>query len=458
MLQLLTKKIFKNTPINLYSRNRNLGTSILNSGNYCDIIHNRQKYLSPSLKTFEAYKSPLVLERGNMQYVYDKHNNKYLDMTSHNIVVSVGHSHPTVKKMVFDQIEKLPHCSTMYYNEKPGLLAKKLVEKLPENENGEDWVVHFVNNGSEAVDLAVQMAREYTGNSKMYGLYKGYHGLQGYAAGLTAIGKSTQNCYSTMYSSITHVEANNLEQLENSLKYGTSGNVAGIIIEPLQGYGGIYPLDKNYMKDAFSLIKKYSGVTISDEVQTGYGRLGEKFWGFEMPNNEAIPDIITIAKGMGNGMGIIGAVICRRSIAEAFTKKMFFNTFGSNPVSCTAALGVLKVFEEEDILNNSYKMGQLFNHRVNILCDTYPEIYKEIRGSGLFQGIEIYGKSEGESIRNSIELHNKTLRRGIALGRGSAAGNVFRIQPPMCILKEDVLKVIDILEEIAIERINDLRK
>jgi alanine-glyoxylate transaminase/(R)-3-amino-2-methylpropionate-pyruvate transaminase len=209
------------------------------------------------------------------------------------------------------------------------------------------------------------------------------------------------------------------------------------------------------MKDAFDLIKKNNGVTIADEVQTGYGRCGESFWGFQMKNNDVIPDIITIAKGMGNGVGIIGGVICRRSIAEAFTNKMFFNTYGSNPVASAASIGVLEVIEEDSIIENCDAMGKLFNEKINNLCIKYPSIYKEIRGQGLFQGLEIYGDNIEESVENSIRLHEKTLKHGILIGRGSAAGNVFRIQPPMCIEKHDVEYVVDVLEDIAREQIRE---
>jgi alanine-glyoxylate transaminase / (R)-3-amino-2-methylpropionate-pyruvate transaminase len=420
-----------------------------------NVIYNRNKYLSPSLKTFQAFKDPFVIERGNMQYVYDNKENKYLDLVGQNLCISVGHCNNTVVEKATNQMKKLAHCTTMYYNEMPSFLAKKLTETLPSHPSGDDWVVHLVNDGSEAVDLAVQMAKQYTGNQKMYALYKGYHGLQGYAAGLTAIGKATQNCYEGMFPSITHVQSNKLEELDNSLKYNTAGNVAGIIIEPLQGYGGIYDLDNGYMKSAFELIKHNNGVTIADEVQTGFCRTGESFWGFQMKNNDVIPDMITCAKGMGNGVGILGAVICRRSIAEAFTDKMFFNTYGANPVASAASLGVLEVIEKNNILENCNTMGKLFNTKINELCIKYPNYYKEVRGQGLFQGLEIYGKTNEDSIENSIKLHENTLKHGILIGRGSAAGNVFRIQPPMCIEKHDVEYTIDVLEEIALEQIQN---
>ncbi len=419
--------------------------------NFSSVVKNRWKYLSPSLKTFEAFDEPFIVEKGYMQYMWDKNDKKYIDLLGQNLCISVGHSNTEVVTAAINQMRKLPHCTTMYYNEEPSSLAKELVEKIPRHPSGEDWVVHLVNDGSEAVDLAVQMSRCYTGRPEMIGLHKGYHGMQGYAAGLTAIGKAEQPSYSSMFSSISHVAPNNIEQLEDHLKYSTGGKIAGFIAEPLQGYGGIYPLKHGYLKNAFELINKYGGVTIADEVQTGFGRTGESFWGFEMKNNDAIPDMITMAKGMGNGVGIIGAVVCRRSIAEAFTSKMFFNTYACNPVACAASRAVLRVLEDSNMITNCRNMGKLFNIKLSKLCLEMPDVYKEVRGQGLFQGLEIYGKTIEESGKNAYQLHKQLLPYGVVVGRGSAAGNVFRIQPPMCIGEKDVIKVVESIEEVGLK-------
>ena len=438
------------TPYKLnFVKNINTITKVQNIESYNNIVNLRNKYLSPSLKTFEAYDKPLVLTRAKNQYMYDSNNKEYIDLLGQNLCISVGHCHDKVVDAATSQMKKLSHCTTMYYNNQPAMLGKEIVETLPQHPSGEDWVVHLVNSGSDAVDLAVQMARVYTGRSETIGLQKAYHGLHGYAAGLTAIGKATQPAYSSMFTGITHLMPNHLDQLENHLKFGTGGNVSCMIMEPLQGYGGIYPLDNGYMKNAFELIKNAGGVTISDEVQTGYNRCGESFWGFQMKHNDVIPDMITIAKGMGNGVGIIGAVVCRRSIAEAFTSKMFFNTYGSNPVASAAARAVLKVMKDEDILENCNKQGKLFTRRINKLCEKYPQAFKEIRGSGLFQGLEIAGSNIEQSGKNAYELHKRLLPYGVVVGRGSAAGNVFRIQPPMCIEEKDVNYVVNSIEEVG---------
>jgi alanine-glyoxylate transaminase / (R)-3-amino-2-methylpropionate-pyruvate transaminase len=433
-------QIIKHTQRNLHSTSRN-------------IIRNRQKYLAPSLRTFEAYDTPFILSRGDKYNLWDEQNNKYIDLLGQNLCVSVGYGNRKVIDAATAQMNKLSHCTTMYYNEQSANLAKEITELLPKRDDGEDWVVHLVNDGSEAVDLAVQMARVYTGRPEFYSLHKAYHGLHGYAAGLTAIGKSTQESYSSMFSSIRHVCANDIESLRNSILYGTGGNVAGIIIEPLQGFGGIHALKDGYMKDTFELVKKAGGVTIADEVQTGYGRCGESFWGFQMKNNDVVPDMITIAKGMGNGVGIIGAVVSKRSIAEAFTDKMFFNTYGANPMSSAAARAVIKVMKEDKIMENCNEQGKLFKKELTKLCHKYPDVYTDARGTGLFQGLEIYGNTPEVSQQNAYMLHKELLKYGVIAGRGSAQGNVFRIQPPMCITTDAVNTVVDALDNLA----NDTR-
>jgi alanine-glyoxylate transaminase/(R)-3-amino-2-methylpropionate-pyruvate transaminase len=230
---------------------------------------------------------------------------------------------------------------------------------------------------------------------------------------------------------------------------------ACFIVEPVQGFGGVHKLDDNYLKVAFEMVKNKGGVTIADEVQSGICRTGETFWGFQNAHHGDIePDIITAAKSMGNGYAIIGAVICKRSIAEAFSKKMWFNTYGSNPVACAASLEVLKILKDDDILSNCHKQGQLINKEMRKLCDLYPDVFKEVRGTGCFQGLEIYGKTPEESQKTAYSIHKDLLKYGVIAGRGSATKNVLRIQPPMIIESKDVLHVSEALEKAALEHIN----
>lgn len=151
---------------------RMLHASALSRSNYDEVVQLRRKYLSPSLLTFEAYDKPLVLVKGEMQYMWDSEGNKYIDLLGQNLCISVGHCHPKVVKAAVDQLQKLPHCTTMYYHEEPAKLAKELVDRMPPHPSGDDWVVHLVNDGSEAVDLAIQMARVYTARPEVIALHK----------------------------------------------------------------------------------------------------------------------------------------------------------------------------------------------------------------------------------------------------------------------------------------------
>ena len=415
-----------------------------------NIIYNRKKYLSPSLATFEAYDEPMVIDRGDKQYLFDIDGKKYVDLLGQNLCISVGYNRSRINNTIFKQMEKLQHATTMYYNEQSCTLAKELVEKIPERKDGEDWVVHFVNSGSEAVDLAIQMARVYTGRPETISLNKAYHGLQGYAAGVTAIGTATQDCYGSMFPGVRHVNANKLDELEHMIKFGTGGKLGCFIAEPVQGYGGIHSLDDNYLEEAFKMVNETGGVTIADEVQSGICRTGETWWGFENKHHGDVePDMITVAKGLGNGYGIIGAVVSKRSIADAFCDKMWFNTYGGNPIACAAAREVLKIMDDENVLENCGKQGRLLNKHVSKLCEKHPDIYKEIRGTGMFQGLEIYGETAEKSQEKAYSIHKDLLNYGIIAGRGSATKNVLRLQPPMIIEEKDILKVVDALDNVA---------
>ena len=418
-----------------------------------DIVRLRQQHLSPSLRTFEAYDDPMVLARGDGFHLWDIDGNRYIDLLGQNLCVSVGYNRRPVIDAAVDQLRTLSHCTTMYYHEQPARYAEELLRKIPPHPSGEDWVVHLVNDGSEAVDLAVQMARVYTGRHEVVGLHKAYHGLHGMAAGLTAIGKATQPAYSATYGGgVAHVHPNDLPQLDNHLTFATGGNVAAMIVEPLQGYGGILPLDDGYMREAFEMVRARGGVCIADEVQTGFGRCGESFWGFQMAHNDAMPDMITLAKGMGNGVVAIGAVVCRRSIAEAFCTKMFFNTYASNPTASAVGRAVLRVMDDEKIMQNCAERGAQFSAGLQALCETYPGVYREARGTGLFQGLEVAGRDVEDSQARAYALHRALRPLGIIVGRGSAAGNVFRVQPPMCITAEGVRETLEALEQVAREQ------
>lgn len=419
------------------------------------VVEDRMKYLSPSLSTFQAFKTPFIPVTAKMQYIYDRSGRKYLDLLAQNLTISVGHAHPKVMRAVTDNFKTgMVHCTTMYYNSKPGEVAKKLVDTLPELENDE-WVVHFVNSGSEAVDLAMLMARSYTGSKDILALRNGYHGLHGPAMGVTGLSVCKNkfqldngvkhvmnpNMYNGLLSNSSISKKDQIDLYANdvadTIKYETPGTVAGLIFEQVQGYGGIHVLPKGYMPQVAKYIQDAGGVIIADEVQSGFGRMGRNtFWSYEMYNQlqDFTPDIVVTAKGLGNGFPI-AAVMVKRKIADSITHHQFFNTYGGNPTVCTAASVVLDIVKTQKHLKTVDNLGKKISTVLRKLKTDYPGIIGDVRGSGLMYGVEfidpiIAGKMF-EDLRNE----------GLIFGLGGINKNVIRVMPPMCINRDNIRSI-----------------
>lgn len=420
---------------------------------YSTIQQRRSTYHSPSLVTFTAYDKPLAIERGSMQYVWDSEGVRYIDCTGQNGSISIGHSHPYVAEEVKKQIDKIPHVSTTFYNAVPVEYAKELIETLPpcpETSEGEpdQWVVHLVNSGAEAIDLAMLLARLATNNFDLISLRNSFHGLHFGAMSLTGIAQ----CRHSLPSSPGVLQVDNpdmfrgaygddiqayVDCVERTIATSTCGSIAGMFIEPVQGFNGVVPMPDGYMAKVAKLVRDAGGLLIVDEVQTGFGRLGNYFWGFE--GHGVIPDIMVIAKGMGNGFPVAG-IVTRRSIARSMSDKKFFNTFGSNPVSSTAARAVLRVLAESGMQEEARQQGELYISYLRTLQKQYPDCIGVVRGSGCMVGVELVRdpitKEPAPDVAHNLVEYAK--ENGILLGKGGALGNVVRFHPPLCITKEDV--------------------
>ena len=319
-----------------------------------EVLSGRQKHVSPAISYF--FKNPLYIVQGDMQYLWDEKGKRYLDLHGGVLTVSVGHNHPLVKERVIKQMEKYIHTTHVYLNEEIVQYAKDLTAKLPKDYE----CVFFVNSGSEANDMAVNLARLYSGNQNMIAVQNCFHGLVGFSFDLTSMESWKANrlnsmgfdkalfpdMYRGVYSHLGESEQGEkyAEQVEKLIEYNTNGAVAGFIAEPVQGAGGVVPLPKPYLNKVQRIVRKAGGVLISDEVQTGFGRLGSTYWGFQ--DHDYKPDIITMAKGIGNGVPL-GAVVCRKEIHASMANKGFFNTYGGNPVSSAAGRAVLEIIEKE---------------------------------------------------------------------------------------------------------------
>jgi len=403
-----------------------------------EVLATRQQYCNPAVFTY--YREPLMIIDGHMQYLFDETGRRYLDLFGGIVTVSCGHCHPYIVERTRAQMERLQHTTTIYLNPLMGELAKRLAAKMPDGLE----VTYFVNSGSEANDLALTMARLYTGHFDVLALKNGYHGGGYSTMGLT--GQHTWKLPLPQGHGVHHVDAPDTYRgsadsdaaadIEDTVRTSTPGQIAAFIAEPFQGVGGVTSGNAEYWQRAYETTRRYGGLCIADEVQTGFGRTGAHFWGFQ--NFGVVPDIVTTAKGIGNGVPL-AAVTTRREIAQTLAQRLHFNTFGGNPVSMAQGLAVLDVIEAEGLQENSRVVGGYFKEGLVRLQQEYPLI-GDVRGKGLMLGVELVrdrGTKE-PAPEETVELLEAWRGMGVLVGKSGLFGNVVRIKPPMCIGKADV--------------------
>ena len=408
------------------------------------IVARRERYYAASQRAFVPYKKPLIFKRGQDQYLWDEKGNQYLDCLSQNLCISVGYNNPAVTSAARHQAEQLQHCTTMFFHPVPAHFAEELTRTMPP---GEQWVVHFMNSGAEAIDMALLLARAYTGNTDVISLANSYHGATFGAQSLTGISNFRHNVAllggiqfapnPDQYRGI-HGEGVQpyLDDLDRLINHATSGRLAGMFIEPVQGYGGIVPLPKGYVCGAFERIRAAGGICIVDEVQAGFGRTGEHFWSFM--EHAVTPDIVVMAKGIGNGYPL-AAVVAKREVSEAMANKFYFNTYGANPVSCAAGRAVLKVIEQCNLLENARNVGAALLQVLQKMRDRH-DLIGDVRGKGLMMAAELVKDrhTKEPAIEEMDRLFQLTRKHGLVASKSGAHKNVLRICPPLCIQMEDV--------------------
>ncbi|TPN23622.1 aspartate aminotransferase family protein [Mesorhizobium sp. B2-3-3] len=413
------------------------------------IVDRRNRFYAASQRKFVPYKDPLIIKRGKGQYVWDDKDRKYIDLLGMNLCISVGHAHPQVVKATTEQLAELTHCTTMFYHPVPAQYAEELVATMP---GGHDWVVHFTNSGAEAIDLALLMARSHTGNIDMLALASSYHGATFGAQSLTGIsgfrhpvpqlGGVTFVAEPNQYRGI-HGEGVEpyLNEVERAIASSTSGKLAGMIIEPVQGYGGIVPMPDGYISGAFERVRAAGGLCIIDEVQSGVARTGNAFWAFE--THGVIPDIVVVAKGVGNGIPL-GAVIAKRDVAESMADKFLFHTYGANPVACAAGRAVLKVIREERLQENARTVGAALKARLQDLKN-HSRLIGDIRGEGLMLAIELVKDqtTKEPAPEATLAIFEESRRNGLVASRSGPYRSVIRMCPPLCLSMADVDDVME---------------
>ncbi|HVA67290.1 MAG TPA: aspartate aminotransferase family protein [Elusimicrobiota bacterium] len=417
----------------------------------------REKHVMPL--PGPMYSKPLQIVRGRGQFVFDEKGRKYLDAFAGVATVSIGHCHPHWLKKIDEQMREYFHTTALYLHPSLGLFAKRLSDKA-KAANPDMDVCFFTNSGSEANELAAMIAKNYAGSHEFVALRHAYHGRTIMAMALTgqsawrhsmpypfgvSFAKANYTYRRPFGTSPKEFAAFCVEDLADVIKTSTSGKIAAFFAEPINGVGGVITPEPAYFPGAYAVIKKAGGLFIADEVQTGVGRTGNDFFGIQKWGVK--PDIITMAKGLGNGYPV-GAVITTRKIADAIKGKSHYNTFGGSPVQMAAAGAVLDVLESEKLPENAAKVGAHLLARLKRLEQASPYI-GEARGMGLMLGVELVKDKAGKEPMPELaaKLLDMTKDRGLLIGKGGISGNVLRIKPPLCITRADADFIVDALAE-----------
>eukprot|EP00798_Chlamydomonas_sp_ICE-L_P026930 gene26931-4553_t len=417
---------------------------------YDETMAMRKKYLSPSLTMH--FKKPVMIVEGKMQYLFDETGRRYLDAFAGIVTVSAGHCHPEIVDAVVKQSHLLQHTTTIYLNNQIAEYAKELAAKMPGNLK----CVYFVNSGSEANDMAMMLARAHTGNWDMMCLRNAYHGVSYTTMGACGHGTWKQPI-PTNFGMIHALNPDPYrgafgddgpkyaEDVKDLIATATSGRVAGWMSETIQGVGGSVPLATGYLPEVYKAIREAGGICIADEVQTGFGRTGTNYWGFE--NQGVIPDVVTMAKGIGNGLPL-AAVVTTPEISASLASRLHFNTFGGNPVCSAGGRAVLRVLDKEKRQEHCAKVGSHLLTRFKKLQEKH-DLIGDVRGQGLMLGVELVKdhKTKEPAKAELAEAFERMKDMGVLMGKGGLHGNVFRIKPPMCFSMEDADFLVDVMDE-----------
>jgi 4-aminobutyrate aminotransferase len=417
-----------------------------------EILLARQEFLFPA--QLHYYREPLVLVRGKGQYVWDSEGRQYLDFFGGIVVLSVGHANPQVNAKVKEQLDTLAHCSTLYATEPQVRLAARIAGLTP---GGALTKSFFTNSGTEANEFAILAARIATGSTEVVALRYSYHGRS--ALGLALSGQSfwkigpqispgfvhahSAYCYRCPYGlAYPGCNVRCAGDVEETIRACTSGRIAAFIAEPIQGTSGFVTPPREYFSEVAAIVKRYGGLFISDEVQTGWGRTGA--W-FGIENWGVVPDLIVGAKGLANGLPI-GLTVARPEVAAAVTGP-HISTFGGNPVSTTAALAVIDFIDENRLLENCAVTGAWLRQRLEALRDKHALI-GEVRGMGLMQALELVRdrQTREPAPQETLAVMEAARQEGILVGKGGMLGNCLRIAPPMNISRGDVDAFVEALD------------
>ncbi|MCP4398911.1 MAG: aspartate aminotransferase family protein [bacterium] len=418
------------------------------------VLEKQRKYLWPNHILY--YNEPLPLDRGEGMYVWDIEGNKYLDFFAGILTTSVGYNNPTVNERIKKQTDKILHTSTLYPNEAHVNLAESLAQITP---GGLD-TLYFGATGTDADETAILLAQVNTGNMEVIALRHGYSGKSQMAMSLTGqaswrmgpvhIGyirhAMTPYCYRCpLKMSYPECGVACVDDLKDVILTMTSGRIAAFIAEPIQGVGGFITLPPEWLKAAAEIVREHEGLVIIDEVQTGFGRSGKHWWGHQ--HSEITPDIMTMAKGIANGMPLSAVATTQEIAQSAVGKGLTISTFGGNPVCCAAASGTLDEMKSKWGPDRSSEMGAFLRSGLEQLQEKYALI-GDVRGGGLMQAAELVKdrQTKEPAPEEANVLLNAGRKLGLLIGKGGLYGNTLRISPPLIAAKEHIEEALEKLD------------
>lgn len=415
------------------------------------ILEKKKKYIMPCLAHF--YKEPRQFVKGEMQYLFDSEGRKYLDCFAGVSVINCGHCNPEINAEVVKQVQSLQHVCNTYLTENFVNLAEKLAEVTP----GDLQKTFFCSTGTEANEGALLLASIYTGKDEFIALRNGLHGRTKLTMSLTGIQMWRTDphpcggihfapnayCYRCpLGKKFPECDYACADAVDDLIRTATSGQPAALIAEPIQGNAGIVTPPKGYFKRLKEILASHNALLIVDEVQTGFGRTGKMF---AIENFDVVPDIMTMAKALGNGAPI-SAFTASAKIADTYTKPGA-STLGGNPVSSIAGLGVLKYIQEHKLMENAQARGQqLYDGLVEL--QKKHSIIGDIRGIGLMRGAEFVHADKSPAPEELEMVLEEMKNRGFIIGKNGVVRNVMAFQPPLVITEADVNNVLNTLEDV----------
>lgn len=415
-----------------------------------EIVKKKKEYIIPCLYHF--YQEPVQMVKGEGQYLFDSTGRKYLDFFAGVSVINAGHCHPEITERICRQVKTLQHVCNIYLTQPMLELAEKLAEITP----GRLQKSFFCNSGTEANEGALLLAKIATGRSELLGLQDGLCGRTYLTMSLTGLRfwRTDSNpaggisfvpnayCYRCPLNlSYPACDIACAEQVRQVIETSTSGEVAALIIEPIQGNAGIVTPPPEYFPRLKEILDEYGALLIVDEVQSGFGRTGK--W-FAIENWDVEPDIMTMAKALGNGVPI-GVFTALPEIADRYTRPGA-STLGGNPVSMTAGLATLEVIEKEGLVQNAAKLGVYLREKLMELKDKHPLI-GDVRGIGLMQGAELVKNGKEPAFEEVDRILEIMKNNGIIIGKNGRLRNVLAFQPPLVINKDNVDEMISNLDK-----------